>query len=107
MHLKLFLKYFFVYWIRDIDNRIAVADKLKQLEAQQTENIKPSSTCCPKWINESLFLNVVRADSENFHKILKFAVSPASISGDSCPATQWQIDIDIEQTGNFPSFTQN
>lgn len=57
--------------------------------------------CCPQWVNEELFIDVVRADCENYQKIRKFNVSPATKAGDNYSSIMLKVDIEIELTGKF------
>lgn len=60
-----------------------------------------SSFCYPQWVNETLFVDVVRTDCENYQKIRQFNVSPATKAGDNYSSTMLKIDIEIELTGKF------
>ncbi|KAM7362729.1 uncharacterized protein ACRADG_013297 [Cochliomyia hominivorax] len=85
--------------LTDLDNRIAAADKLKNeatLTSVTIETTSGSANSYPEWVNETLFIDVVRADCENFEKILKFTISPATNAGDNYSSIMLKIVIDIE-----------
>lgn len=65
------------------------------------ENLEQSSVSYPEWVNETLFIDVVRADCENYQKILKFTVSPATAAGDNYSSLMLRIDIDVELKGKY------
>ncbi|TMW53356.1 hypothetical protein DOY81_001560, partial [Sarcophaga bullata] len=88
--------------LTDLDRRIAVADKLNVSVNNVSEskiNTEESSFSYPQWVNETLFIDVVRADCVNYQKIREFNVSPATKAGDNYSSIMLKVDIEIELTG--------
>ncbi|XP_075148803.1 uncharacterized protein LOC142222514 [Haematobia irritans] len=82
------------------DNKIASADKLS-VTSPADETAKVTAKCSyPEWVNESYFENIIRSDCENYQKILKFNVSPATNAGDNYSSIMLKIDIDVELKDN-------
>lgn len=77
------------------------AISLQQTTNTEQENLEQSSIVYPEWVNETLFVDIVRADYENYQKIVKFVVSPATAAGDNYSSIMLKVDIDIELTGKY------
>ncbi|XP_073842682.1 uncharacterized protein [Musca autumnalis] len=88
-----------------LEPKFAVADK-PSVPPSSVSEPAPATTPAnnyPEWLNESYFEDILRGEFENYQKIVKFNVSPATNAGDNYSSIMLKTDIDIGLTDNTQS----